>query len=192
MPPSPLPLLFCLRLLFTSPPYWPLPDPLRQPCTALLMLWPTTPLSHTSTWTWTTRRTTPGQSSFTRLRPPLKYFLWRSYSSSVLQPPSVSLHSWLLCSPTRSHGSSCRSSAPPCCRRRVLSAASARCPGEDAGSALQHRGQRHPQLLPGVPGENVPQLVVTNGFEMPASRTCQCFGNDWIILQFSQKLHHLF
>lgn len=75
----------------------------------------------------------------------------------VNQPPSVALHSWLLRSPTRSHGSSRCSSAAPSCRCGVLGAASARCPGEDAGAALQHGGQRHPRLLPRLSGEALQQ-----------------------------------
>jgi len=58
----------------------------------------------------------------------------------ALQPPSFSLHSWLLRSPTRSNGSCSRGSVPPRRSCRLLSAASAGRPGQDAGSALQHWG----------------------------------------------------
>ncbi|KAK5935046.1 hypothetical protein CgunFtcFv8_020444 [Champsocephalus gunnari] len=66
------------------------------------------------------------------------------------QPPSVPLHNELLCSATWIDGSSGRSPAPPC-SLRLLRAAAAWSPDEDAGPALQHRGQGHPQLLPGIP-----------------------------------------
>lgn len=79
--------------------------------------------------------------------------------SVFLQPPGFSLHRELLHSPTGSSGGSSSSTVPPCSsgrsRSSLPSAASAWCPGPDAGSPLQHRSQGHPQLLSGIPGQYV-------------------------------------
>lgn len=88
--------------------------------------------------------------------------------SVFLQPPSFSLHSELLHSPTRSSGSSSSRTVPPCSsgrrsRSSLPCAASARCPGPDAGPPLQHRSQGHPQLLSGIPGQYVQHAHTQQG-----------------------------
>lgn len=79
-----------------------------------------------------------------------------------LQPPGLSIHSGLLCSSTRSHGGGGGGPVSPRSGGGGRSsggggglprAAPARRPGPDAGPPLQHRGQGHPQLLPGIPGQ---------------------------------------
>lgn len=106
-----------------------------------------------------------------------------SFSLS-LQSPSLSIHSGLLCCPARSHGGSDGGSVPPCgcggsssCSGGggLPSAAPARRSGPDAGSPLQHRGQGHPELLPGIPGQSCWRTI-----QSPCCCSAASFPSWWV------------